>query len=220
MKFRNEYPLFLKSPDNPSNINWENLEKGPLNIACRVVLSLFFIILILILAMVLNMLLQSFNTNYKKSSEFDHTLCSEKYSDEDMKTLFEKHKEYVDNSKYTEAESAALKADNYLHVNNCYCAQFSSFELVQSNDGKYDYCEKILLTTLKAMIVSIATGIFISVVNVILVLIISKLVLWIHFKSLSTQIAVQILYLTLALLINTLVKLIRWFSSCSTASPL
>lgn len=141
-------------------------------------------------------------------------------SDETMKTLFDKHKEYVNESTYTEEQQKALEEDKYVEINNCYCGQYNYFEIISDQDQKYQYCEKILLTMITTMSMSVGTGVFISIINFILVIIISQLILWIPFKSLSTQIAVQIIYITIALFINTTVKLIRSSSSSSIIKAL
>ena len=211
MKFRKKYNLYCKIPDNPSNINWENLEKGKSNKCFKVILSFIFIVLILCLAMICNLLLQSFNTQYKKTNEFNGDLCTNNYPDNEMKTLYETHIDYADSLNLTDAQTTLLENDNYFHINNCYCAQYNYFEIIQDQNAKYLYCRKILITFITTISVSIATGIFISIVNFLLVMIISNLILWIPFKSLSTQIGVQILYITIALFVNTLVRLIRLF---------
>jgi hypothetical protein len=172
---------------------------------------------VLCLAMIFNLLLQSFNTNYKKKNEIKQGVCVDVISDQTMKTLFDKHKEYVNNDTYTEDQEKALTDDKYVEVNNCYCGQYNYFEIISDQDVKYQYCEKIMITMLTTMSISIGTGVFISMINFILVIIISRLILWIPFKSLSTQIAVQIIYITIALFINTTVGLIRlFFSFCTT----
>ena len=171
--------------------------------------SFIVIILILVVAMVFNLLLQSFNTQYKKTNAFNTELCKETYTDEQMKALFDEHKDYVNLSELTEDQQKKLDDDNYELVNNCYCNQYNYFEIISDQEHKYVYCEKILITFITTVSVSVATGIFISIINFVLVIIISKLINWIHFKSLSTQIAVQIVYITVALFINTIVRLIR-----------
>lgn len=203
--FRGRNKLYCKVPDNPSNINWENLEKGTMNKCSKILLSLLVILLILLAAMIINLLLQSFNTNYKKSNNFKESSCTEHYEDQTMADLYEKHKAYANSDDQTEAQKESLKEDNYYHINNCYCSQFNYFEILSEQDTKYVYCEKILFTFVTTTIVAVVTGLFISIINFVLVIIISKLIMWIPFKSLSTQIAIQIVLITLALFVNTMV---------------
>lgn len=205
--FRGRHKIYCKVPDNPSNINWENLEKGGFNKCSKILLSFLVIVLILCLAMIVNLMLQSFNTNYKKSNDFNEKSCLEEnqISDQDMAALYDKHKEYANDLDLSEADEEKLKADNYFHINNCYCSQFSYFDILSEQETKYVYCQKILITFLTTVVVSVVTGLFISIINFALVIIISKLVLWIPFKSLSTQIAIQILFITIALYVNTMV---------------
>ena len=213
LKFRDKYPIYSKTPDNPSNILWANVEKGTISKCSRVFLSFIVILLILLVAMVFNLLLQSFNTQYKKTNAFNTEVCKDTYTDEEMKTLFDKHKDYVNNFELIEEQKQNLTDDNYEVVNNCYCSQYNYFEILSDQEHKYEYCEKILITFITTISVSIATGVFISIINFVLVIIISHLINWIHFKSLSTQIAVQIVYITIALFINTIVSVTRWSSS-------
>lgn len=216
--FRGRHKIYSKVPDNPSNINWENLEKGAMNKCSKILMSFCVIILILCLAMVINLMLQSFNTNYKKTNDFNEKNCLEEIKETDMSALYEKHKEYANNFDLSESEEEKLKADNYFHINNCYCSQYNYFDILKDQATKYVFCQKILITFLTTVVVSVVTGIFISVINFVLVIIISKLIMWIPFKSLSTQIAMQILFITISLFINTMVNLTRWFSSSFTVN--
>lgn len=197
-------------PDNPSNINWENLEKGKTHKCSKICLSFVFILLFLLIVMIFNMLLQSFNSNYKKNSDGVAIVCVDTISDEVFGKLYEDNKEIIlkSISERSETETAILENIEYHKKVECYCNQFNYFEIIQNQSTKYKYCKEIVLSYLKTISVSVATGFFISIVNFILVIIISNLILWIPFKSLSSQKAVQILLLTMGLIINTLVNFI------------
>lgn len=207
--FRKKHKIRAKQPDNPSNINWANLEKSRLNVCWKVLISFLIIVLVLFVAMILNLLLQSFNTNYKKSNEIKQGVCTSLVSDAEMKDLFEKNQDFINLSVLTEEQTNSLAQDNYTEINNCYCGQYNYLQIISDQDNKYKYCEKIILTMISTVGMSIGTGVFISVINFVLVIVISNLILWIPFKSLSSQIAVQIVYITMALFINTTVGLTR-----------
>ena len=181
-----------------------------MNKCSKICLSFLIILLILVVAMVFNTLLQSFNSRYKKKNETNVTeVCEETLTDDQMKALFEKHEAYVNSSDKTEEQQKSLDDDKYVEKNSCYCAQYNYLEIIKDLDGRYKYCEEIILALVTTVSVAVATGVFISIINFVLVIIISKLILWIPFRSLSTQIAVQIIYITVALFINTIVRLTR-----------
>lgn len=206
--FRKKIKIHPKKPDNPSNINWENLEKTKMNICYKIIISFIVILLVLILTLLINLLIQSFNTNYKLKQSSTSYDCTKNISDEVYEEFYKEYQDIIDkdSSERTNKEIEVLEAAEYLSKTTCYCNQFDFIELVKEQSTKFKYCKNLVLAEVKTFSISIATGIVISIINFILVFIISRLVMWIPFKSLTAQITVQIGYIFIALFINTFVS--------------
>lgn len=171
-------------------------------------IATFLIILVLILAMAIIVILQSFKSKYTKDLDEEGSRpCEENIEQDEFRVIWSK----FEATKIPVTEHFMLSEEQiktkglFEHEQRCFCEDQSYFDIVNGGELK-TWCLDIALSEVIKMSVSAGTSFVISMINFILVIIIGRIVLLIHFKSLSSQIATQLLFITIAVFINSLVS--------------
>lgn len=208
LKFREKNKLFCKKPDNPSNINWQNLEKGIIKRCFLFFIATIVIIFILVIAMAIIVILQSFKSKYTKNlSEEGNQPCQNEISITEFTVTWNDYQ----NTNIPKIESYLLsdqqKTDkgNFEFQQRCFCEEQDFFDMIKENTLLNTYCGDFAEAEVIKMSVSVLTSFLISIINYILVLLIGRVVLIATFKTLSSQIATQLMFITIAVFINSLV---------------
>lgn len=171
-------------------------------------IATLLIILVLVLAMTIIVILQSFKSKYTKNLDEEGSKpCETNITQEEFSKIWN----VFLLTKINETEHFLLTDDQikekaiFDHNQRCFCEDQSYVEIIKGGDLN-TWCLEIALSEVIKMSVSAGTSFVISMINFILVIIIGRIVLLISFKSLSSQIATQLLFITIAVFINSLVS--------------
>lgn len=174
--FRGEHKLKFKTPDHPRNIYWENLEYTNTSRNLKVVLLIVMSILILLLSLIINMLLTAISSSETIECGQEHVT--------------------VDS---IDAEQDAGAKSKLLY---CYCSSLSISEILKI-ETNYSHCNSYYIKQLKALGISFAVGIALTLINKLVDITNQKLSDFIHYSSKTEVVKKRILFSYIIQYLNT-----------------
>ncbi len=174
-----DHKIRFKIPDHPGNVRWENLEFNDAYRMKNLCLLIILSIVIIFFSFLINLSL----TAYIESSETVH--CDQ-------------------NEITVDLINKALDTDIQDQLRYCYCTQFSMTSILLNKESdEYNECYDFYLNELKSLGISVAIGIIISLVNIIIQSVIFKMVLFIRYRSITEIVEKQINFALVVEYINT-----------------
>ena len=162
----------------------------------------------MVFVMFSTMFIQSFKTNYEeKNIVFDKSKCTEAMTYEQYENYYNSYHEIIDKdeSERTNHDIETLEREDFENTRECFCIQYDLMKIY--NDEKlYKFCKYKVFVYINSYVITLVGSIILLILNNVLASIISKITLWIPFKSLTSQLTIQIIYVTLALFINSFVS--------------